>query len=329
MNKFGTVLCVDDEPKILRSLQWLLNKKFEVATAASGQDGLSLVKYNDFDVVISDQRMPGMTGVEFLREVRQISPRSMRLLLTGYSDKQAVLRSVNESEVYRFIKKPWEISTLVEITLRACRIAQSARRGEKAAPGIAAQKIRESILLLDDDPAVIQELATAVDSNTSIMHTENLAEAVAILAEQEVGILVSNTRVQNRDVTGLLMLLKQNIPDLVSVVLSDKTDVETVIQLINQSQVYRFIPKPIRPGYMKMILDSAINKHRQLVSTPEFTARHSVEALNVELKNRLLFEIKNMAYSPATETTKVGQGGDSSQFFDRVTAGLKRIFAAG
>ena len=60
--KKGTILCVDDEPGILRSLQWLLQKEFDVLTASSGQQGLVLVQQNSFDVLISDQRMPGMTG---------------------------------------------------------------------------------------------------------------------------------------------------------------------------------------------------------------------------------------------------------------------------
>jgi len=66
----GKVLCVDDEKNILRSLKWMLQKDFEVHTATSGQAGLMLVADHDFDVVISDQRMPGMMGSEFLREVR-------------------------------------------------------------------------------------------------------------------------------------------------------------------------------------------------------------------------------------------------------------------
>ena len=82
--KKGLILCVDDEPNILRSLNWLLRKDFDVLTAPNGHEALALVRQNDFDVIISDQRMPGMTGVEFLREVSRVSPRAIRILLTGY-----------------------------------------------------------------------------------------------------------------------------------------------------------------------------------------------------------------------------------------------------
>ena len=84
------VLCVDDEPNILRSLRWLLQKQYDVDIAASGIDALTMLRKADYDVVISDQCMPGMIGSELLREVRKVAPRAMRILLTGYSDMQAV-----------------------------------------------------------------------------------------------------------------------------------------------------------------------------------------------------------------------------------------------
>ena len=125
VTKKGKVLCVDDEPNILRSLQWLLQKEFEVHTAPSGQDGLVLLGQHDFDVVVSDQRMPGMMGSEFLREVRARSPNAMRVLLTGYSDLPAILRSVNEGEVFRFINKPWKTDELLKVVAEAVQIAQN------------------------------------------------------------------------------------------------------------------------------------------------------------------------------------------------------------
>ena len=127
--KKGRVLCVDDEPHVLRALQWLLQKDFEIHTAASAQEALRLVGRHDFDVVVSDQRMPGVTGVEFLREVRKIAPRAMRILLTGYSDLDAMVRSVNESEVFRFITKPWDIRELPKLISEAAEIARTKAAG--------------------------------------------------------------------------------------------------------------------------------------------------------------------------------------------------------
>ena len=74
------VLCVDDEPPLLRSLRWLLRREFDVAVASSGREALALLAADRFDVVLSDQRMPGMCGSEFLSLAQQVSPLTVRLL---------------------------------------------------------------------------------------------------------------------------------------------------------------------------------------------------------------------------------------------------------
>lgn len=321
--KLGLILCVDDEPNILRSLHWLLGRRFEVKTAESGQAALPLVKEFDFDVIISDQRMPGMTGAEFLREARKISPRSMRLLLTGYSDMSAILRSVNESEIYRFIKKPWDMKTLVTVTEEACMIAQSEPVPDEEEKNEVASPDGEAILILDDDRLIISELETAIDKSVKIIHTENLAEAVAILSEQKIGVVISNTHIANMDVTSLLKIIKQNIPDLVCVVISEKTDADMVIDLINEGQVYRFIPKPLKSGFIKLVLSSALNKRRQLSKDPGYAKRHAVEVMSAENVKNLQDQITKMV-----EKSKAHHdaAGEEVPFMQRVAGGLRRLF---
>ena len=77
-------------------------------TAENGALALEFVKRFGIHVVVSDQRMPSMTGVELLRQVKELSPNSVRMLLTGYSDLAAIVGSINEGEVFRFVKKPWD-----------------------------------------------------------------------------------------------------------------------------------------------------------------------------------------------------------------------------
>ena len=120
-----SVLCVDDEPNILRSLHWMLHKEFNVMTASDGASALELLRKHDFDVIVSDQRMPGMIGSEFLRQACEVAPRAMRILLTGYSDMPAILQSINESEVFRFVNKPWNNEHLVGTVRQAAAIALS------------------------------------------------------------------------------------------------------------------------------------------------------------------------------------------------------------
>jgi response regulator RpfG family c-di-GMP phosphodiesterase len=114
----STILCVDDEPNILSSLRRLFRgKEFDVRTAESGQAGLQLLQSQAIDLVISDMRMPEMDGAQFLEQVRERWPDTMRLLLTGQSDISSVVDAINRGEIYRYISKPWDESELV-LTVR-------------------------------------------------------------------------------------------------------------------------------------------------------------------------------------------------------------------
>lgn len=111
------VLLVDDEENILRSLQRLLmDEEFEVHTATSGEEGLDILRNNrTIGLIISDQRMPGMNGAEFLKQSRDIQPNAIRMLLTGYSDLKDTIDAINLGGAYRYISKPWEDEELINI----------------------------------------------------------------------------------------------------------------------------------------------------------------------------------------------------------------------
>ena len=103
-----TILIVDDEPDILQSLELTLESDYDVLTANSGTEGLDLLEKNDVSLVISDQRMPKMMGVEFLERSQTISPNCIRMMLTGYADIEAIIQAINSGRIYRYITKPWE-----------------------------------------------------------------------------------------------------------------------------------------------------------------------------------------------------------------------------
>ena len=107
MNTY-TLLLVDDEQNILNSLTRLLRReKYSLLTANGGLGALEILKENKVDLIISDQRMPGMTGVELLKQVKKLYPDIVRLVLSGYADFDSILAAINEGEIYRFISKPW------------------------------------------------------------------------------------------------------------------------------------------------------------------------------------------------------------------------------
>ena len=104
-----TLLLVDDETSIVSSLRRLLRGDgYRILTANSGKEGLKLLEEHTVDVIVSDQRMPEMTGVEFLREVRRLYPDTVRIVLSGYTELQTVTDAVNGGAIYKFLTKPWD-----------------------------------------------------------------------------------------------------------------------------------------------------------------------------------------------------------------------------
>jgi len=102
------ILIVDDEPGILESLELTLGSEYRVFTAETGERGLEILEREDIALVIADQVMPGMTGVEFLEKVLERNPRAVRMMLTGYADMTSLVRAINEGRIYRYVPKPWE-----------------------------------------------------------------------------------------------------------------------------------------------------------------------------------------------------------------------------
>ncbi len=99
-----TILCVDDEKQILSALKRLLRKEtFDLLTATNGEEGLKIMASRDIHLVISDHRMPEMSGISFLSKVRETYPDTIRILLTGYTEIDSIKASINEGHVYKFL----------------------------------------------------------------------------------------------------------------------------------------------------------------------------------------------------------------------------------
>jgi signal transduction histidine kinase len=103
-----TLLIVDDEVDVLESLRHQFHRNYRVLTSNSGPAAIDLLEHNDVEVLLSDQRMPGMPGDVLLRKAREVKPDTIRMLFTGYADIQAVINAVNEGHIYRYILKPWD-----------------------------------------------------------------------------------------------------------------------------------------------------------------------------------------------------------------------------
>ncbi len=118
----NTLLLVDDEPAILAAIKRMLRGEgCRILTAGSGMEALDILASNEVGVVISDARMPEMSGADFLDKVREIYPETVRIMLSGYTDLQAITDAVNKGEIFRFLTKPWEDEKLVDTIRTAFR----------------------------------------------------------------------------------------------------------------------------------------------------------------------------------------------------------------
>ncbi|MBI5115628.1 response regulator [Candidatus Poribacteria bacterium] len=125
------LLLVDDEENILRALRrTLAEEDYEIEMAANANEGLELLKKSRFTVIMSDQRMPGMSGIEFLKEAKQLCPASVRIILSGYAEVSTILDAINEGEVFRFVHKPWnddDLKILIRQSIRQYDLVEENR----------------------------------------------------------------------------------------------------------------------------------------------------------------------------------------------------------
>ncbi len=125
------VLYVDDEPDNLRIFELTFREDFKILTATSAEEGLGILNDNPIAVVLSDQRMPGMSGVDFLARVRAIDPQTIRMLVTAYGDAETLGIAINDGSIYRYIPKPWDPDDL-RLTLRRAMEAHALDRERDA-----------------------------------------------------------------------------------------------------------------------------------------------------------------------------------------------------
>jgi diguanylate cyclase (GGDEF)-like protein/PAS domain S-box-containing protein len=130
----STLLLVDDEDGILSSLKRLLRREnYNILTATSGEEALSLLALHPVGVILTDQRMSGMTGTELLARVRKLHPKAIRMVLSGYTGLESLTDAINRGEIYKFLTKPWDDQHLLEVIREAFRrYAESSGEGPEA-----------------------------------------------------------------------------------------------------------------------------------------------------------------------------------------------------
>jgi len=253
------VLFVDDEERILNALRILFRDEYDVVTAASGAAAIEALKANPAQIVVSDQRMPGMAGVEVLREVKKVSPRTVRILLTGYSDLAALVGSINEGEVFRFVKKPWDNDEIRAVLKEAAAVA--AKVAPPPAEKLQAKKVAASILVIDTDNSLAKGLQRMLGNDVTVHEAASAADAAKVLQGSDVAAVVGDLRAGATGLVSLFRLLKAKRPDTLSIMLSDQPDSEVVAECINQAHVHRFLAKPVNARELQQHVTDALQRY--------------------------------------------------------------------
>lgn len=169
-----TLLFVDDEPDIVDSLRRSFRKTYTVLTATSGNEALELLKTHNVDLIISDQRMPGMTGDAMLAMAKELQPDAIRILLTGYSDLESLVKCVNEAGIYKYMTKPWEPEVLKLTVDRALEHLDVVRKLK-----LASEQLKDAYL---DAITMLSIACEGKDEDTSlhVRRVQQYTEALAI-----------------------------------------------------------------------------------------------------------------------------------------------------
>jgi serine/threonine-protein kinase len=263
--RLPAVLFVDDEERVLHALAGLFHGTYEVHTATSGAEALGLIGQQRFLVIVSDQRMPGMTGVELLREARSAAPSAVRLLLTGYSDFGAIVSSVNESEVFRYITKPWQQAELEATLAEAVEVAIAAEAA--AAGGRHYERASGNVVVLGQ-PALARSVRELSLGALGVQEAYDDETALDIVAHEDIGVVVSELKPTIDEPEALLHVLKKASPHTQLVAISEVPDPDLAIRLINEARIHRYLGKPVNLSLLQQAVVSGLQRYSRLENAP-------------------------------------------------------------
>ena len=330
MNEIGQknrVLFVDDEPRITSALRATFRRDFNVVVANSGDEALRILEKHQIDVIVSDQRMPGMLGHELLARVSRMYPQTMRILLTGFTDMKAIVESINDGEIFRFVNKPWQNEEMRKILHEAAlaskelipisesEIAQNLEESSflefndsvnvidddlvKVTKDQPVKKLKplssskKAMLMLDQKKSTRLQVRRYCNTNKIMIYgTKNPDQAVAAaVAREQIGVAVLEFSHDNQAAIDTINVIKRVRPETVTVALTDELDAETAVDLINQGQVFKYLAKPFNGMELEDAIQNAFIRHEFLKNNKVARKRFSVEkpkrALSRGLQNIL------------------------------------------
>jgi DNA-binding NtrC family response regulator len=327
-DKLYTILFVDDEPRITSALKALFRREYNVLTADSGREALQVLEQTKVDVLVSDQRMPKMLGSELLATVSQDYPQTMRILLTGFSDRQAIVDSINEGEVYRFVNKPWDNTAIKELIAEAAAASElpadtmflgdgTVVEGGVDHAFVAATK-GKAILMVDRSQETRHQIHKFCRTREIMIYSmQNFEQVISAATSREnIGVVMIELSDHHFEQTiQTINLLKQARPELVTIVLTNEYDADTAVDLINQGQVFKYLAKPIGLQSLYNSIDSAFRRHLYLKDNMTSQQRYKVDKPKGRIAANLQLIFNRLGLTSVKSKASGEQGGDKHSNF--------------
>ncbi|WP_291724262.1 response regulator [Bernardetia sp.] len=201
--KTSSILYVDDEESNLRIFKSSFRRHYKIFTAISGKEGLEILENNDIQLVISDQKMPEMTGVEFLERVAESFPNTVRIILTAYSDTEDIMRAINKCGIFRYLVKPWNKDEMLLTIDKA--LETYALRTENRQLVNALKTANEGL-----ESKVKERTAELMATNEDLKKAKEQAEAATKMKEQFLSTMSHEIRTPLNAIIGMTHLLKSD-----------------------------------------------------------------------------------------------------------------------
>lgn len=285
------ILLLDDDDFILAALRReLMNQPYvghdglEIEAFASPAAALTRAQEPDgyFDVAISDNRMPEMSGIDFLKAFRKIQPDAARIVLSGHADMKDMARAINEAHIDFFVAKPWhefELKSVLWQAFRDCDLRYENRRLAREYLdrfGLHHQMKRKDkyqLMIVDDEPHVLHALQRELDESYSqgafglyqleVHIFEHVDAAFQAARERQFDVIICDYAMPGMNGIEFLHLFKEGQPDAVRILLSGKADVDVLVAAVNRAGVSCFVGKPWRDYELRAAIDRALT-HREL-----------------------------------------------------------------
>ncbi len=265
------VLLVDDEPRILRSLKAALKKHYNISTAQNGNEAKRIIKNNKaLSVIISDERMPGLLGHELLAWSKQHRPEMTRILMTGYSDLQAIQNSINEAEVFKYITKPWNIREVKEVIDHGIIHVATNEEYHNSEAVAGPTECQLAIMnRVNANDKIYAKVAKSLAKNPILAH--NIGAVLSALANNaHIGVLFIDDDQVSEDTINLVTMIHEKYPSVVIMVATSAVDGNSAIKLLNSGQIFRYLVKPLTETRLHPMLHAAIKKYEHMSAKHDY-----------------------------------------------------------